>query len=201
MKIFKRAIFILILIIVQGCGQSSDFQNNRATNDVKWHAFNSSVQSGLLGERQSIWRKERLWGAVNIDFLLAGFEFTPGIHLWQGEYIGKWLHTATLYYEEIRNVELTTALDNVADRPVKTRAENGYIIETDEESERFYNFSDGSFARASTNIEGRIQGQFEMHNNAEDILFTITDSNIVLVPYYMNGIDGRGESPRTYFKI
>jgi len=60
-------------------------------------------------------------------YLLSGFESRPGIHPWQGEHVGKWLHAATLAYEQTRDVKLLKALQNVVARLLATQDANGYM--------------------------------------------------------------------------
>lgn len=43
-------------------------------------------------------------------YLLSGFEKKPGIHPWQGEHVGKWLHAATLAYEHTHDKKPSEAL-------------------------------------------------------------------------------------------
>ena len=61
------------------------------------------------------------------DYLLSGFEKKPGVHPWQGEHVGKWLHAATLAYEQTRDEKLLDALQDVVKRLIATQEANGYL--------------------------------------------------------------------------
>jgi DUF1680 family protein len=60
-------------------------------------------------------------------YLLSGFESRPGIHPWQGEHVGKWLHAATLAFEATRDEKLKQELDNTVARLLAAQLPNGYI--------------------------------------------------------------------------
>jgi len=77
---------------------------------------------GLLGERLALWRNKRLWHMVESGYLLSGFESRPGTHPWQGEHVGKWLHAATLAYEQTRDEKLGRTLQETVKRLLAGRA-------------------------------------------------------------------------------
>jgi DUF1680 family protein len=84
-------------------------------------------ESGLLGERVDLWRNNRLWYIGKSDYIIDGFENRPGTHPWQGEHIGKWLHTATLAYKINKDNKLKEQLDEMARRLVATQLPDGYL--------------------------------------------------------------------------
>ncbi len=92
-----------------------------------WRPVGDTEVSGLLGERLALWRKERLWHMSNDGYLLSGFESRPGIHAWQGEHVGKWLHAATLAYEQTHDKKLLKALQETVERLLATQEPNGYL--------------------------------------------------------------------------
>lgn len=97
--------------------------------DGVWRPLPSSLKDGLLAERVNVWRQKRLWHMLDAenDYLLSGFESRPGRHPWQGEHVGKWLHAATLAYEQTRDERLLKALQEVVDRLLTAQLPNGYL--------------------------------------------------------------------------
>ena len=102
-----------------------------------WRPLPSVQEGGLLAERVELWRKKRLWHMVDSGYLLSGFESRPGSHPWQGEHVGKWLHAATLAYEQTHDKRLGKMLQEVAERLLATQKSNGYLG-TYAEKKRFY---------------------------------------------------------------
>jgi DUF1680 family protein len=94
-----------------------------------WHPLPSSLEEGLLAERVDAWRRGRMWHMLDAedDYLLSGFEKKPGVHPWQGEHVGKWLHAATLAYEQTRDEKLLKSLEDVVKRLIATQEKNGYL--------------------------------------------------------------------------
>lgn len=97
--------------------------------DGVWRPLPSSLGQGLLAERVGAWRQKRLWHMLDAedDYLLSGFESRPGRHPWQGEHVGKWLHAATLAYEQTRDERLLGSLRRVVDRLLAAQLPNGYL--------------------------------------------------------------------------
>jgi len=102
-----------------------------------WRPLPSVQEGGLLAERLELWRKKRLWHMVDSGYLLSGFEKRPGIHPWQGEHVGKWLHAATLAYEQTRDEKLGKTLKQTVERLLAAQEPNGYLG-TYAEKRRFY---------------------------------------------------------------
>jgi DUF1680 family protein len=102
-----------------------------------WRPLPSLYEGGLLGERVDLWRENRLWHMVKSGYLLSGFESRPGIHPWQGEHVGKWLHAATLAYEQTHDERLSKTMKEIVARLLETQEPNGYLG-TYSENERFY---------------------------------------------------------------
>jgi len=97
--------------------------------DGVWRPVSSSQEKGLLAERVDVWRRGRLWHMLDAedDYLLSGFEKKPGRHPWQGEHVGKWLHAATLAYEQTHDKKLLEALQKTVNRLIATQEPNGYL--------------------------------------------------------------------------
>ncbi|MCP5113991.1 MAG: hypothetical protein GY953_24420 [bacterium] len=91
----------------------------------------------MLGERLRLWREHRLSMVGNDPFLLAGFESRPGEHAWQGEHVGKWLHSATLAHQATGDPKLLAALKDTVRRLIATQEADGYLG-TYEPDKRFH---------------------------------------------------------------
>jgi hypothetical protein len=104
-------------------------KESREPIDRVWRPLPSSQVSGLLAERVNQWRQRRLWHMLDAedDYLLSGFENRPGIHPWQGEHLGKWLHAATLAYEQTHDEKLAEAMQTAVNRLLATQEPNGYM--------------------------------------------------------------------------
>ena len=104
-----------------------------------WRPVASAQEDGLLAERVELWRKNRLWHMVDGEngYLLSGFQSRPGRHAWQGEHVGKWLHAATLAYEQTRDEKLGKTLRETVERLLDAQEPNGYLG-TYAEKQRFY---------------------------------------------------------------
>jgi DUF1680 family protein len=94
-----------------------------------WHPVPVRLEDGLLSERVGLWRTGRMPWLVHAegDFLLAAFEKRPGAHPWQGEHFGKWLHAATLAYEQTQDEALLKQMREMIDRLLATQDPNGYL--------------------------------------------------------------------------
>ena len=101
----------------------------RKTVSNAWRPLPSAPGGGLLAERVDLWRTKRLWHMVDAenDYMLSGFESRPGRHPWQGEHVGKWLHAATLAYEQTRDEKLGKTLRKTVDRLLAAQQPNGYL--------------------------------------------------------------------------
>jgi DUF1680 family protein len=102
-----------------------------------WQPIGYSDVGGLLGERLALWRNKRLWYMADDGYLLSGFESRPGVHPWQGEHVGKWLHGATLAHQQTGGKKLARKLRETVERLVATQETNGYLG-TYAEKKRFY---------------------------------------------------------------
>ncbi len=112
-----------------------------------WQPQAAKEVGGVLGERLKLWREKRLWRVAADPGFIEPFEGGAGSHLWkplgsgragqgesagssplwQGEHIGKWLHAATLAYEQTGDEKLLAALREHVRRLVAAQKENGYL--------------------------------------------------------------------------
>lgn len=104
--------------------QKRQLENSIIEN--KWQPIKTIDEGGLVGERVDLWRNHRLWNIGNSDYIIDGFENRPGMHPWQGEHLGKWLHAATLAYNINRDEKLKRKLDEMVDRLLATQLQSGY---------------------------------------------------------------------------
>lgn len=102
-----------------------------------WKALPVAKETGLLEEHLELWRDTRLWSVADSGYLLSGFEDRPGVHPWQGEHVGKWLHAAILAYMAKPEEDLKKKIDETVHRLIATQLPNGYMG-TYAEKERFY---------------------------------------------------------------
>lgn len=98
-----------------------------------WQPLSHVQSTGLLADRVNLWRQGRLWHMLDAEdqYLLSGFESR------QGEHVGKWLHAATLAYEQTRDEKLLRALQDTVARLLATQQANGYLG-TYAQNKRFY---------------------------------------------------------------
>jgi len=130
-------IIFLFFVVILGISCTKDKKTNKISQRV-WRALPSTLEGGLLAERVNLWRTDRLWYMVDSGYLLSGFETRPGVHPWQGEHVGKWLHAATLAYEQTHDEKLGESLKEIVERLLATQEPNGYLGTYAEEA-RFYN--------------------------------------------------------------
>ncbi|MCD6288794.1 MAG: glycoside hydrolase family 127 protein [Candidatus Hydrogenedentes bacterium] len=83
---------------------------------------------GFLGNRMDINREARLKKHITEDMLLVGFRKRPGSQPWIGEHVGKWLHAATLAWENKPNdTTLAEKIQRIANGLMDCQMEDGYL--------------------------------------------------------------------------
>ena len=93
----------------------------------RWRALDTIEVAGSQGERLDLWRNHRLWHMAESGYLIDGFENRPGVHPWQGEHLGKWLHAATLAWLTTRDDRLRAELERNVERLLATQLPDGYL--------------------------------------------------------------------------
>ncbi len=103
-------------------------QSSKKTNGL-WRPLSGMLEGGVLSDRVDLWRQGRLWYVLDAEdgYLLSGFESRPGHQTYQGEHVGKWLHAASLVYEQTRDKKLLRALRETVGRLLATQEANGYL--------------------------------------------------------------------------
>lgn len=81
---------------------------------------------GFLGRRITANEKNRLL-VVDEDRLLISYRTRPGVHQWDGEHVGKWLHAATLAWANTGDAALRAKLDRVVAGLLATQGADGYL--------------------------------------------------------------------------
>jgi len=134
-KVWFTVFIGVVLLSTFSCGV--EMNKKVIYSQGRWKVLPSANEKGLLDTRVDLWRNNRLWYVINDGYLLSGFESRLGSHAWQGEHVGKWLHAATLAYEETGDDKLGKKLKETVDRLMATQESNGYLG-TYAEKERFY---------------------------------------------------------------
>lgn len=115
------------LIIFSSCNAQQKNQTKNTIIENQWQQIKTIDEGGLIGERVDLWRNHRLWDIGKSDYIIDGFENRPGMHPWQGEHLGKWLHAATLAYNINGNEKLKLKLDEMVERLLATQLPDGYM--------------------------------------------------------------------------
>ena len=79
---------------------------------------------GFLGRRITANEKNRLL-VVDEDRLLISYRTRPGVHQWDGEHVGKWLHAATLAWVNTGDAAFRAKLDRVVAGLLATQGADG----------------------------------------------------------------------------
>ncbi|HKK63996.1 MAG TPA: beta-L-arabinofuranosidase domain-containing protein [Bacteroidales bacterium] len=126
MKTFLSTTLAIALFCTIGCTSSSTNSESGIIPN-KFKSFKTIEEDGLLGERGNLWRNNRMWDIAESGYLIGGFENRPGVHPWQGEHLGKWLHAATLAYNITGDEHLKDKMDEMVERLLATQLEDGYL--------------------------------------------------------------------------
>ena len=133
----KKLFLLTFIIWVQIT--HSQIKSDKKIISNKWEALKTSSEFGLHGERINLLRQNRLKFMLAGEYLINGFENKPGSHPWQGEHIGKWLHSSILSIqnqtilnknadwraEKLKNNK--EKIDKLVNRLLATQLENGYM--------------------------------------------------------------------------
>lgn len=82
--------------------------------------------TGWLGKRVAVNEAVRLRN-VDLAPLLAGYKQRPGSHPWIGEHIGKWLHAATLAWQNTGDTVLKAKLAGAVQELIACQEPDGYL--------------------------------------------------------------------------
>jgi DUF1680 family protein len=126
--LFLISVIITVQIAVAASPiQSLDFRVPAGMPDTAQVLSPADIQlDGWLGARVLANATNRLM-TVDLEPLLAGHRHQPGTGPWVGEYIGKWLHAATLAWANTGDPALRKRLDYAASELMKTQEPDGYL--------------------------------------------------------------------------
>jgi DUF1680 family protein len=128
----KAFLFIAVSVIFQitlvaAPIQPLDFRVSPGIPDAAQLLSPADIQlDGWLGARVRANATNRLM-TVDLEPLLAGYRHKPGAGPWFGEYIGKWLHAATLAWANTGDPALRKRLDYAASELIKAQEPDGYL--------------------------------------------------------------------------
>ncbi len=107
--------------------QPLDFRVPAGMQDAAQILSPADIQlDGWLGARVLANVTNRLM-TVDLEPLLAGYRHKPGAGPWVGEYIGKWLHAATLGWAYTGDPALRRRLGYAASELIKVQEPDGYL--------------------------------------------------------------------------
>jgi hypothetical protein len=92
-----------------------------------WRPLPLENTSGIMGKRFELYRNIRAPYLLESGFLIGGFENRPGTHSWQGEHIGKYIHTVVMDYLITKDPKTKNELDDLVKRLIATQMEDGYL--------------------------------------------------------------------------
>uniref|UniRef100_UPI0025EC4872 beta-L-arabinofuranosidase domain-containing protein n=1 Tax=Marivirga sp. TaxID=2018662 RepID=UPI0025EC4872 len=121
------SILLGVLMTFSSCHVQKKNQAENTIIENQWQPLQTIDEAGLIGERADLWRDNRLWYIGKSDYIIDGFENRPGMHPWQGEHLGKWLHAATLAYNINGDEKLKMKLDEMVERLLATQLSDGYM--------------------------------------------------------------------------
>lgn len=127
-KLIKILLVSFLVFQLPACQDKSTI-DNEPNSIIKntWTPLKTIDEYGLMGERADAWRNNRLWHMVETGYLIDGFENRPGIHPWQGEHLGKWLHAASLAYQVTGDEKLRQEIESLVERLIAVQEPNGYL--------------------------------------------------------------------------
>ena len=128
MKLFKiklTKLFVGVLLVIFSIVQVGAEDKKPVTG--MWQPLPLESISGIMGTRFDLYRNIRAPYLLESGFLIDGFENRPGTHSWQGEHIGKFIHTVVLDYLITKDPKTKKELDELVKRLIATQLEDGYM--------------------------------------------------------------------------
>lgn len=128
----RKCVRIAICIIVVCTGNMASAQTPvPVVSDAVQDAFVAAAYtdgqfSGYLGKRMDANQQRRLL-ALDLESILDPFRNRGTYQAWAGEYVGKYLHAASLTWEMAGNTALKTKIDYAASELIKTQLADGYL--------------------------------------------------------------------------
>jgi DUF1680 family protein len=120
-----RLFTLVLLVLFISAGKLSAIENKPITG--VWQPLPLESTFGIMGKRFDLYRNIKVPDLLKSGYLIGGFENRPGVHPWQGEHIGKFIHTVVLDYLITKDPKTKKELDNLVKRLLATQMENGYM--------------------------------------------------------------------------
>jgi DUF1680 family protein len=88
--------------------------------------YSKTSYTGYLADRMQINFEKRLL-ALDLDVLLSGYEYRPGVQFFCGEHLGKFIDAATYAWRFTGNPVLKQRMDEAIERLIATQLPDGYL--------------------------------------------------------------------------
>lgn len=125
----KKIITILIcnLLFLNSTLMSQPiYQIKNKVSDSFITADYKNISEGYFAKRMKINLEKRLL-QINLESILVPYTNRPGLQEWTGEHVGKFLHAASMEYQNSGNIELRKRMDFVAKTLISTQLADGYL--------------------------------------------------------------------------
>ncbi|MBL7154216.1 MAG: glycoside hydrolase family 127 protein [Phycisphaerae bacterium] len=127
-RIYESAVVICLVLLSLAAVSKASLQAVVGKDVYQAAEPGQVIMKGYLGERMRVNREGRLKKHITEKQLLAGFRKRPGSHPWIGEHVGKWLHAATLAWENKQDDEvLRQKIKRVAQGLMASQMKDGYL--------------------------------------------------------------------------
>ncbi len=125
LKIIITKLSICMLLIIFSTVQVGAEDKKPVTG--VWQPLQVQSTSGIMENQLDLFRNIRAPYLLKSGFLIDGFEKRPGVHPWQGEHIGKYIHTTVMDYQITKDPKTKKELDDMVKRLIATQTKDGYI--------------------------------------------------------------------------
>ncbi len=126
-KILSLLVIVMMQLSLNGQKLIKKMEPVNSVTDKMTSFPPSSVKiSGYLGEKMDLVISERI-KARDVDHLIEPFRHKEETRLWQSEFWGKWIQSATAAYDYNHDPELIEIIKNAVSGLLETQMSNGYI--------------------------------------------------------------------------
>jgi uncharacterized protein len=126
-KILSIIFIFLITAAVTGQGNiKQPVVANKISDKIVTYPANSIILKGYLGEKMNLIIAKRI-KSQDIDHLIEPFRHKNETRLWQSEFWGKWIQSATAAYSYNNDPELLVIIKKAVDGLLSTQMPDGYI--------------------------------------------------------------------------
>ncbi len=127
MKNYVSVALLGLGIFCNGVSVAQTAAHLKNDHGAEWQPLQVQSIAGIIGKRFDLYRNFKMPDLLKSGYLIDGFEKRPGIHPWQGEHIGKFIHTVVLDYQITKDPKTKKELDNLVKRLIATQMESGYM--------------------------------------------------------------------------